>query len=254
METCKKWVAIALQLIALSGVAAYIICMFVIPISDGSWQGVLDTWQTWQSFNAGALAFIASLVAFYVSTNQIRQQRYRRYVAARAFLPEALSELSYYCKESCAVYIKAYKRANNKSDTCKTELEVPLPNLPTDFKVTFSKCIESAIRKDGLVTRLSDILSKLQVHHARMSSLHNEFNENSYVAKAPTTIISYLNCLGELQDLINKTFDVARGIGPLNNSITSLNDLSIAHANLNVDPGFTGDLLAAYNVSKKGND
>lgn len=63
---------------------------------DDSWdvKQVQSIWHHWQALNVGMLAFMSSLVTFYISKFNANNQRERNFVAARAFLPEALSELT----------------------------------------------------------------------------------------------------------------------------------------------------------------
>ncbi|MEW8626991.1 MAG: hypothetical protein AB2551_14655 [Candidatus Thiodiazotropha sp.] len=73
----------------------YFISMFIIPLVDNAlnWGGIQNVWDRWQSLNVGMLAFISSITAFNISRFNANKQRERDFLAAKAFLPDALSEL-----------------------------------------------------------------------------------------------------------------------------------------------------------------
>ena len=207
--------------------------MFLNPFINGDWNSVLKVWSAWQAFNVGILAFISSLIAFYISRYNAEQQRKREFVAAKAFLPEALSELCRYFKGSAVLYVEAYKRSIDESDDCRTNLINDLPNLPKEYKSVFSKCISTA--KPDVGEHLAYILSRLQVHHARLSSEHLEFNPKSAMSKIPSNIMANIYCLGELQALVNKTYLFARGTGEINFSSLTKDELFTAYFNLDIE-------------------
>lgn len=74
----------------------YIYSMLFHPWFNGGWKYAHAVWLEWQSLNVGILAFSASVIAFNISRYQATQQRRRELVAARAFLPDSLSELTQY--------------------------------------------------------------------------------------------------------------------------------------------------------------
>ena len=189
----------------------YIASMFFIPFitTGGDWKHIQNIWDRWQSLNVGMLAFVSSLVAFNISRYNAEQQRTRDFVAARSFLPESLSELTSYCKESMEVFAEAWRRASDHGDRCNTPLEIKRPYLPESYRGVFSKCISLADSEVG--DRLSYILMLLQVHHARLNGLFDMFQNNESVVM-PENIISYFYRIAEIQALINKTFDFARGL------------------------------------------
>jgi uncharacterized membrane-anchored protein YhcB (DUF1043 family) len=196
----KHWILLALVL-ALPFLI-YIYFMFINPFIDGGWNTALKVWSAWQSLNVGFLALASSFVAFYIAHYSAEKKRVREFVAAKAFLPEALSELTSYFEQSAILYAEAYRRASDNSDRCKTQLNSVLPTLPTDYKNVFSHCIHSATPVVG--EHLANILSKLQVHHARLNSEYKEFNPDSNMIKIPVNIMSNIFCLGQLQALVIK--------------------------------------------------
>lgn len=198
-------------------IAAYWVSMFVIPIIElrGNWQEIQNVWDRWQGLNVGMLAFLSSLLVFNVSRHLAEETRRRNFWAARSFLPEALSELSGYCRSSMAVFVEAYRRAADPQDRCNSPLAIEKPNLPEGYRKVFSDCI--AVAEPDVAQRLSYILMRLQVHHARLNSLFNAFtDDNTVVTKE--IIKSYLYRIGEIHALINKTFEFSRGLSELDKS------------------------------------
>ena len=69
--------------------AFYIISMALLPWinQEFKWAGVQDVWDRWQTFNAGVLAFFASVIAFNIARYTDNQKRQRQFVAARSICP-----------------------------------------------------------------------------------------------------------------------------------------------------------------------
>ena len=86
----NSW-AFLIKIILVLVVTVYVYSMFINPFIEGGWQGALKVWSAWQALNVGFLAFASSLIAFYISRYNAEKQRQREFVAAKAFLPEALS-------------------------------------------------------------------------------------------------------------------------------------------------------------------
>lgn len=191
-------------LIALSGLYAY--SMLIHPWLNGGWKYVHAVWFDWQSLNVGILAFLASVIAFNVSRYNATQQRKRELVAARSFLPESLSELSEYLKKCSGILAIAYENAHQHREP-PADIEAPLQ--PNGYKEIFSRCISLADRE--LAEHLSYILSCLQVNHARICSFICDKNFNPQIIVNTKNVLTYLFRLGELQALINSTFNYARG-------------------------------------------
>ncbi|OOF32803.1 hypothetical protein [Salinivibrio costicola] len=160
-------------------VGLYFFSMVIYPwfSGGGGWSNVQKVWMDWQALNVGILAFISSLVAFNISNHHANQQREREFLAARSFLPEALSELTSYFKQSANLLTEAWTRAKDDSDRCKTPLEAPVPKLPENYKEIFSRCI--ALAEPEVAGYLSYVLMRLQVHHARVVDLNESFQPES---------------------------------------------------------------------------
>lgn len=220
-----NWVGVPL-------IGIYLICMFLYPwiFGHGNWGHVQGVWHSWQSLNVGMLAFLSSVIAFNISRFNANKQRERNFIAARAFLPDALSELTEYFKSSSSLLTEAWQKVRKKST--KTPLQTQVPNLPEGYKEIFSRCIEFAEPDVG--EHLAYILMRLQVHRSRINDLSNSFKEDSTVMVLPQNIITYLYRLSELQALINKIFGFARGLEAFDGSDLVWEDYRNAYANLDI--------------------
>jgi hypothetical protein len=219
----------------------YFYFMFISPLFHGGLNGLLKVLSSWQSLNAGFLAFASSIIAFSIARYNAEKQREREFVAAKAFLSEALSELSAYFKQSATLYAEAYTRASNDEDRCKTPLKSTLPILPKHYRAVFRSCIHSATPDVG--EHLARILSLLQVHIARLTNEHDEFNPESHMVKIPFNIMCHIYCLGELQALVNKTFSFARCEEDLDCSPLTRDELVTAFHNIRIETDEIGGLL-----------
>ncbi len=206
--------------------------MFVVPSIIGDWTYVQNVWNRWQSFNVGMLAFTSSLIAFSISKYNSEQQRKREFIASRAFLPEALSELTDYLELCAEVLIEAYPRAKDIDDQCDTPLKSKVPDLPPLYRRVFSDCIRHS--EPDVAEYLSNILVLLQVNHSRLSTLCTEFKANTDVIQSSENIMSYVYCLGELQALINKTFEFARAKKEFDSEKLTIGNLNNAYLNLEI--------------------
>lgn len=183
----------------------YAAAMLGFPWVDGnwSWKYVQDVWDRWQTLNAAALAFVASLVAFNISRYNEERQRERDFVAARSYLPSTLSTLMDYFSQSAA----AYKNQWDAGGTGGSPL--PRPVLPTDYREVFGNCIRHADPRVG--SYLSKIIVKLQVHEARLRDLLDQVGSSHIHVVDKPTLISYMCQLGELHALVGNLFGFARG-------------------------------------------
>lgn len=72
-------------------------------ISNLDWNYVQSIWNTWQTFNAAMIALLASIIALTATMYSENKRRERDLLAAKALLPEALSQLIYFCKHSAGL-------------------------------------------------------------------------------------------------------------------------------------------------------
>ncbi|HEY1891700.1 MAG TPA: hypothetical protein VGG63_14915 [Steroidobacteraceae bacterium] len=221
--------------------AIYFLCMIVAPciIGDWRWSYVQDVWDRWQGVNVGVLAFGASLIAFEITRYNESRQRKREFLAARAFLPEALSELSAYLKDSADLHMAAW---NNSP-------QVTFPSVPSQYKHVFGNCIRHADSDTGeqLSALLSEILMWLQVHAARLESFIKNPAHTAGMKKINT--LDGLRLVGELQARVNKLFDFARGIGEFDSRPLAWEDYQTAYRNL--DLHIEGLVVGAFSLESK---
>lgn len=230
-----NWIGVPLFLV-------YAISMFIIPwfVEGWNWVRIQSVWDRWQTLNVGVLAFISSVIAFNIAKYNSNKQRARQFVAARAFLPHALSELTSYCKLSANLLKEAWERAGNLGAGRALPLEAALPALPESYEEVFSRCIGEAEPDVG--DYLARILVRLQIHHSRLKELGNSFSPDSRSLPIQGTIKSYLYSLAELQALINKLFGFARGSEPFDGSDLVWEDYRNAYGNLDIWPEEIDDL------------
>lgn len=173
----------------------YFFSMFVFPWFGGDWEYVQSVWDRWQALNVGMLAFASTIIAFGIAQAESERQRHRQFIAARAFLPQALSDLTSYFRSSAGVFAAVLK---------KKDVAIATPSLPDDYKEIFSRCIQFA--EPAVSEYLAGILSDLQVHQARLGGLTAPGMVNQRDA-----LMSYIYSLVGLQARVNGIFDFARG-------------------------------------------
>ncbi|MBJ4011329.1 hypothetical protein JGD23_22805, partial [Salmonella enterica subsp. enterica serovar Kentucky] len=79
-------------------IGVYFVMMILKPWFDGggNWSYVQEVWSHWQTLNAAMIAFTASLLAVYAAKYHEEQNRESQLLAARALLPQTLSDLTKY--------------------------------------------------------------------------------------------------------------------------------------------------------------
>jgi hypothetical protein len=237
-ENVDKALGVAAPILAVLGVL-YVFCMFIYPFYKGDWRYVHDVLNDWQSLNVGILAFIASVIAFYISRYHESGKREREFVAAKAFLPHALSELTGYCK-SCSVVLREAYRCLNSDETRPKPISVAPLELPQGLNDTFSRCIASADRDVGAY--LANILVKLQINHSRLRELQETFGRSSEQLWLPINVMSYVYSLGELQALVSNIFNFARSIEAFDSARPNWEDFRNAYGNLGIELDEIDDL------------
>lgn len=222
-----NWIGIPISI-------GYVLSMLIAPWIAGcfSWTYVQNVWDRWQTFNVGILAFISSVIAFKVATFSENKKRERQFIAARAFLPHALSELTSYCKLSALVLTGAWEHTNIPIGRRTSTFNEIAPNLPDDYKEVFSRCIESAEPYVG--DYLASILVLLQIHNSRLKDLVKSFLPGSSTVIVQDNVMSYLYSLGKMQALINKLFTFARGANNFDDSPLTFDDYHTAYSNLGI--------------------
>lgn len=202
----------------------YFISMVVFPLvqSKGDWGHVQRVWSSWQGLNIGILAFLSSVIAFNISRDKANKQREREFTAARAFLPESLSELCKYFKASAEFLDKVRKSSRDKP------FQEEVPGLSKEYKEVFGNCIRYAEPDVG--DYLSKILMRLQVHDSRLRSLVKEIEDTGTIRQGTHNLIGNIYGLGELQVLVNKLFSFARGMEEFDSSDLEWEDFRNAYS------------------------
>ncbi|WP_305843401.1 hypothetical protein [Photobacterium leiognathi] len=218
----------------------YVFCMVIYPFTGGDWWYVQSVWSEWQSLNTGVLAFAASIIALNAVRYSEEKRRQSRFVAARAFLPQALSELTKYFEQSSLLFIEAWERSKDTNDRCKTSLKYQLPDLPVHYKQVFKDCIVDA--PSDVAEYLAYLLARLQVHHSRMESVYEEFSEDNCMAQCEMNFIAYLFSLAELQALTNRLFSFSRGRFEFDNSPLKYKSFDECYCGWNIDDDLLREL------------
>lgn len=210
--------------------AVYLLSMFVAPwfIGSGSWAHVQAVWDRWQTLNAGALAFLASLIAFNIAKFNENVQREREFVAAKSFLPSTLSSLMEYCSRSARV-LEVLWEANGHPPAIPPDP----PDFPAGYREVFSNCIRHADPQVG--SYLSTILVRLQVHGARMRDAVANGTDAHAQGTDRYVLISYLYGLGELYVLNGNLFGFARGEEPFQSKKLKWEDFRNAFSLMGVE-------------------
>lgn len=213
LEDLANWIGIPC-------VAVYVYSMLIFPWIDGrgSWTHVHAVWDKWQTFNAALIAFLASLIALNISRINSDKQRQRDFLASRAFLPAAFSELTGYFKTSAASLERIWEEG---------VVGVGTPAAPSVYRDIFKECIRHANPEVG--EYLTSILVKLQVHEARLEdTIRGSRSADKYA------LISYLYELGFLKVLVDKQFEFARGEKPFDETPLSWDDFKNAYGVLDL--------------------
>ncbi len=227
-----------IDLLNLAGLPAALVFAFgmvVYPWIDGglNWAHVHAVWMDWQTLNVGVLAFASSLIAFNISRYHTNQQRQREFIAARAFLPEALSELMSYFHESARVLTGAFAFISRDQADSEPPQSNERPVPPEGYREVFSRCISLA--EADVAAHLSYILMRMQIHNARITGLVDEQRPGRRVVVLRSNVVSYLYSLAELYALTAKVFDYARGLEPFKKERLKWEDFRNAYFNLDID-------------------
>ncbi len=236
------WVLI-LNWIGTPAIVIYIVAMLITPwfvIDVESWAYVQEVWDRWQTFNASVIAFVSSLIAFNISRFNENKQREREFVAAKALLPHALSELTKYFKES-SVFLKDVWDQLELNRNARPVMQTPIPASPKDYQPIFTQCIKYA--EPDVAEYLADVMRGLQIHSARLSDMQQTLSDpQSSMMVLPSNVISNLYSLGKLQAMINRLFSFSRN-GLFDDEALTYDDYRAAYsATFDLWPEDIGDL------------
>lgn len=209
--------------------------MFLEPFLSFGSVGLIKTLKDWQTLNSAIIALIASAIALYANQYSEIKQKERDFIAAKAFLPDALSELNGYLEKSAKIYLEIYEFKKNKqvNVNLSVKLSNPLAELPNKYKSVFRDCIHSGESSVGIY--LSEFLRKLQVHNSRMASTYRNLgdSENDYstLESVSTDILN----TAELYAMLGRLFPFSRNESELNISKLKPAEINIGYPNLKID-------------------
>lgn len=218
-----------LNYLGLPLLAIYGFSVFVFPWlkSGWDWGHVQQVWDRWQTLNAGALAFLASLVAFNIARFNEDEQRERDFRAAKAFLPSTLSSLMEYCAASARLIEVLWQTSGER------RMPLEYAGLPAGYREVLSNCIRHSTPEVG--EYLVQILVRLQVHDARLRDA---------IAREPGceervidrySLLTYALRLGELYALLGALFGFAREEEPFAPRDLAWDQLQSAYRVLNLE-------------------
>lgn len=213
--------------------ALYLASMVAYPfyISDLDWNYVQGVWNTWQTFNAAMIALLASIIALAAMYSE-SQKRERELLAAKALLPEALTQLIYFCKHSASLLKEAYINRNEpNSDPYLLYINGDIHQIPEWVGSAFQGCIIAADKPDAVY--MAGILAELQVIRARLVSIHHDSNKDMELLVMPDDLISHIRQLGYLVAKVNALFPYARDGEPILNK--EINNEMINNGLLQID-------------------
>ncbi|OOX56007.1 hypothetical protein BJL79_20385 [Vibrio parahaemolyticus] len=191
-------------------IGVYFVMMILKPWFDGggNWSYVQEVWSHWQTLNAAMIAFTASLLAVYAAKYHEEMNRKRQLLAARALLPQALSDLTKYTTDMASFYTESLEFWKGMPKSTGKKPVPPKLDMANTTAI-FTKCMENAEIK--VVLEMANILSRTQYLSARVE---NEY-ENNQPSRRPSwrgDIDHQLFELGKLQARVNRMFDYGRDL------------------------------------------
>ena len=165
------------------------------------WATLMETWRQWQTFNASIIAFISTILVIYSTTITERNNQFRKRNVARAFLSNAISDLSNQIEEFILIFDNI---SQGKLDSSKANK----PIYPSEVLMRIEKFIEVSEPKDKLlVDHLVIFINSLQIYHSRLSSL---IQDNWTSNKKQGAFYQINQCI-RLHALLSGMYDFARG-------------------------------------------
>lgn len=220
--------------------ALYLVSMVAYPfyISGLDWNYVQGVWNTWQTLNAAMVALLASIIALAAAIYSENQKRERELLAAKALLPEALTQLIYFCKHSAGLLKDAYINRNEpNSDPCLLYIDGDFYKIPEWVGSAFQGCIVAAAKPDAIY--MADILAELQIIRARLVSIHHDNNKDMELLVMPDDLIAHVRQLGCFVAKVNTLFPYARDGKPIltgeisnemiNNGLSQIDSVDFAY-------------------------
>jgi len=134
-----------------------------------------DFLLNWQTLIAGLLALLGALLTILLLRNQAREAAERKSRGARVMLPAALDTLTGYVIDSVRWLDSVREKADlSEKGAYRHSIPVNTPPRPDPGMLTvFRDCVESVDIKH--VRIISDLVSKIQIQNAWISSLNDYF-------------------------------------------------------------------------------
>ncbi|WP_338456465.1 hypothetical protein [uncultured Alteromonas sp.] len=174
------------------------------------WVYLQEVWSRWQSLNVGVLALISSVLVFKATKHHSEQERQRRFKAARAMLPDALSELTTYLKHAAKSLDQLWDDFEYSAVSSDSEFEIIYPKLPVKARETIKECISQA--NDDVGDYLARILANLQVFDTRLSEMCEECKGKARKSPHGQEVKVAMILAAKSHALVSNIFEFSRGI------------------------------------------
>lgn len=182
--------------------------------TSGTWIGQI---KEWQSLIAGILALIGAFLAVLIGRQQIKaadkratEIRERKFMAARAILPEDLSTICAYTNQCSHVVYTAIKRHR---ETQLPPNDMQMPRLNSRVPTNLQRLIEQLDKQNA--SQVAALLACYQVQRARFEDALNGWNNHQSGARhmsfTRSNIEHPLIETIQLRIHANNMFDFARG-------------------------------------------
>ncbi|GEQ77936.1 hypothetical protein CTTA_4941 [Comamonas testosteroni] len=155
------------------------------------------------------IALLASAIAIYSTIYKDRAEKKRNFIAERAYLPHALSDFSRYIQDCAKIHVNILEQVQDNKDISllsDVKIKDSQPIIGGDSMQAVKSCIKYA--EDDGAQRLTKILHELQVVNSRVTGLFTPLDGQLVSHRDMLNKIYYL---ASVLDLINNTFDFARG-------------------------------------------
>lgn len=223
-------------------VAAYVYGMIFYPWGKSlSWSHVHEVWMSWQSLNVGVLAFISTFFIYKATKHSENVKRNRNFKAEKAFLPNALIELTRYLEENSRYLENCLNTITSDPQSWKPTISASLPSLPIKHEEVFRRCILTA--GDDVADYLSGILMRLQIFAARMKEVDDYFNGQGKFFQNKDTIKLRTYDLVEIDILTTNLFDFARNKNEFRNRKINREDIENSILNLELAVGKESEMI-----------
>ncbi|MGY4013166.1 hypothetical protein [Aeromonas molluscorum] len=212
----------------------YFIAMFICPFIDTEFDFLLvqKIWSNWQSFNAGMLALLASIIALATTMYQSEKQRQRDLIAAKVFLSESLNELhDYYI--SCAALLHFLAKKDKFIEPFPQPDLTKLPLMPTKYRDGFSTCIK--LSPPETVDALSHIVLWLPIHEHRLKNSLANYQPSNLNKIQHLDVMNGILHLGVLMSITLKLYSFCRTKDEHVNVQVGLDEMYQALNTLNIE-------------------